>query len=372
LDGSDRLRALETPGSGGRSVNNLARALLEAGASVEIVTLDEAQSGRVSFQGRRLRILAAPYRKRARWRAQDFFRDERRFVREMIADTSGVVVDAQWTYEYALGALALGSRPTLVTARDNPFAVLRHMPSPYRALRASMSVTTRLRAPRLIANSPYLAEAWRRQLLYRKPIPVVPNVVPVAPATGPAREAAPIILDVSAGSRLKNVSALVRAMPRILRHRPDARARLVGPGLDADSEVARSAERLGVRGAIDFVGEVAPEAVADEYARATVFVHPSLEESFGLSVAEAMSHALPTVGGSSAGAVPWVLDGGRAGVLVDVRHHDVIAESVCRLLDDDALRTELGLAAVRRTADFSASSVAARALEVYEKATNEQ
>jgi glycosyltransferase involved in cell wall biosynthesis len=366
LDASDRERALITPGSGGRSVNNLVRALLEAGASVELVTLDEAQSDRVTFEGPRLRILSAPYRVRARWRSKDFFRAERRHVEELVAETSGFVVDAHWTYEYALGALSSPDRPTLVTARDNPFAVLRHTPDLYRLIRAAMSVATRLRGPALAANSPYLARAWRQQLLYRRAIALVPNAVPALSVNGSRQNAAPVILDVSSSSRLKNTGALVQAMPEILRRRPDARMRLVGPGLDGGSDQAELAERLGVREAIDFGGEIAPEAVADEYGRATMLVHPSLEESFGLSVAEAMSHGLPVVGGAGAGAVPWLLDGGRAGLLVDVRSPDAIAEGVCRVLDDVSLREELGSAAMKRASEFSAESVAVRALAVYE------
>lgn len=368
LDGSDRERARGTPGSGGPAVNNLVRALLEAGAVVELVTLDSTRVDRVVFEGRRLRIHVAPYRPRARQRSKDFFRDERRHVRELVAGTSGSVVNAHWTYEYALGALSAPDRPTLVTAHDNPFAVLRRMPDIYRLLRASMSIATRLFVPVLAANSPYLAAAWRRQLLYRQPIPVVPDVVPAAVANGSGRNGTPTILDVSSSSRLKNIGALIRAMPEILCHRPDARARLVGPGLHEGSRHAELAERLGVHEAIDFAGELAPEAVADEYTRATVFTHPSFEESFGLSVAEAMSYGLPVVGGARSGAVPWLLDGGRAGLLVDVRRPDAIAAAVCRLLADASLHRDLGAAAARRASDFSASSVASRALQVYEDA----
>ena len=370
LSGSDRNRALATPGIGGRSVNNLVGALLEAGASVEVVTLDEELSERVTFEGPRLRILSAPYRSCARERGRDFFRAERRHVRDLVAATSGAVVDAHWTYEFALGALACPGRSTLITARDSPFTILRYRPDLYRAIRAALSVVTRLRAPALAANSPYLASIWRRQLLYRKPIAIVPNIIPPAVSSGQAswNGTPPTILDISADGRLKNVAALVYAMPEILRNHPDARARLVGPGLDDGSPLAALAERLGVRDAIVLVGRVDEEAVGSEYAAAVAFVHPSLEESFGLSVAEAMSHALPVVAGSGAGAVPWVLDDGRAGLLVDVRRPGEIAAAVSRLLDDESLRAKLGTAAADRVRSaFSPSVVAEIWLDLYER-----
>ncbi len=374
LSDSARDRALALAGMGGAPlVNNLVHALLEAGCSVELVTLEPDLPERITLEGPRLRILVAPYRSRAQERARDFFRAERRHVEELLVTTSASVVNAYWTYEFALGALASPSRPTIVTAQDAPLTILRYMPDLYRAIRTAMAIATRLRLSTLAANSPYLAKAWRRQMIYGREIPVIPNIVlPVAATSNGANSggAAPTILDVTDTGRRKNVHRLVHAMRQVRLSHPDARLRVVGHGLTRDSPPARLADQLGIQHAVEFLGPVDPDQLVEEYSRATVFVHASLEESFGMTVAEAMSHGLPVVAGARAGAVPWVLDEGRAGLLVDARHPEAIATAVLRLLDDRLLCAALGEAATKRVRSaFSPATVAATWMQLYEDVT---
>jgi glycosyltransferase involved in cell wall biosynthesis len=369
LTGADRKTALAQPGLGGRPVNNLVSALIDAGTCVELVTLAPELTDCLALQGPRLSVLAAPYR--ARHRARDLFRAERRHIERLLAQTSAPVVAAQWTYEFALGALTRGHRPTLVVARDLPLTILRYSPDPYRIIRTLLAAATRMRATQLVANSPYTASAWRRQMLYRREIPVVPNVVMPATAAsnGSSDNRAPVILDVTEHGRLKNAHSLIRAMTAVLSAYPEARLRLVGPGLTRSSPEAQLADRLGVGHAIEFRGRLDGDKVAAEYATATIFVHPALEESFGMTVGEAMSHGLPVIGGVSAGAVPWLLDHGRAGLLVDARYPEAIAAAVCRLIGEPTLRDRLAAAALRRVQEtFSPSVIATQWLRLCDDA----
>ena len=75
-----------------------------------------------------------------------------------------------------------------------------------------------------------------------------------------------------------------------------------------------------------------------------VLVHPSLEESQGMAVIEAMAIGLPVIAGKFSGAVPWVLADGKAGMLVDVRSAKAIAYGMETMADDAGLRRTLALA----------------------------
>jgi L-malate glycosyltransferase len=369
MTGGDRRRADGIAGYRGRSVTELARALIDVGVDVEIATVAEEIEAPTTLEGRRLKLHLAPMR--VRHQARDAFRRERNWLARLISSTEANVVHAHWTYEFALAALDSG-RPAIVTARDAPLTILRYYRDAYRAMRTAMAYVVRLRTRNLTAVSPYLASAWRREMFYRRTITIVPNIVPPVATSSERRSgdsSGPVILEVADSSRRKNVPGLIDAMYHVLRMHPDARLRVIGDGLGEDSPMAQVAERHGVRQAIDFVGPLEPAQLVEEYSRAMAFVHASLEESFGLSIAEAMSHGLPVVAGAQAGGPPWLLEGGRAGLLADTRRPEGIAAAVCRLLDDEDLRAELGNAAAERVrTTFSPAAVIPTWIDLYDRA----
>ena len=180
---------------------------------------------------------------------------------------------------------------------------------------------------------------------------------------------APLILDVADAGKRKNVLRLVRAMPEILDVYPHARLRLVGRGLTSESSLAVAAKRLGVGGSVEFLGRVEVADLDAIYREADIFAQPSLEDSFSMSVAEAMSHKLPIVAGSRSGAIPWLLDQGRAGLLMDVRDASAIARGVTTLISTPQLRRELAsVAQDRARACFSPEAVSAAYLDAYDRA----
>ncbi len=320
---------------GGTALTNLTQAFLDDGHFVEVVTLaPELKGESLVLEGPRLRMFVAPARLRPFHQARDAFREERRNLRRLLHATSGPVINAHWTYEFALAAMGIANRATLVTAHDSPFTVLRYARDRrYRAVRAAMAMALRVRRPPMTAVSPYIAAVWRRQMLYGGRIDVVPNVVPPVRLENRRRIDGhdPTILVVADADRLKNVEVVIRAMPAILASTPRARLRLVGRGLTHASGLARLAERVGILGSVEFVGRVDRGAMAGQYASADMLVHPSLDEACPMSVAEAMAHGLPVIGGRESGGVPWLLDEGLAGLLVDVKNPVDIARGVSEL-----------------------------------------
>ena len=101
---------------------------------------------------------------------------------------------------------------------------------------------------------------------------------------------------------------------------------------------------------------------------ATIFVHPSLEESFGLVLVEAINAGLPVVAGENSGAVPWVLANGEAGILVDVKRPEAIARGIAQLLDDEnATRAIVGRAQEHVAKNFSSEAVCEAYLASYDR-----
>jgi glycosyltransferase involved in cell wall biosynthesis len=347
----------------------LASALLGAGVEVELVTLSPSVSVPLTMSDGPLTVLIGPYRPCGR--ANDVFRAERRNLRALLAQTDGAVVHAHWTYEFAWSILA-DPRPRAVTVHDAPLTILRHMPNAYRTVRAAMAYRVRAGSFRGLAVSPYVARRWRREMLDRRPLEIVPNFVSVGGRkAAPAGGGGPRLVSVGDTSRLKNLRPLLTAFRSVRRRHPAATLCLVGPGLGAQDPMADRARAQGLAGGVEWRGRRDHGSTLDEMAGAHVVVHPSLEESFGMSVAEAMAMGTPVVGGRSSGAVPWLLDHGRAGVLVDVRSPRSIADGLLAVLEDVELADRIGSAAADRIrVDLSEEVVLHRHLRIYEQLTD--
>jgi len=317
------------PGGPPTPVNELAEGLLALGHRVSIYTSSPEVGTTVRLGGEYLDITVIPSRARARARALDFFRSERRELERELKNSAADIIHAHWTYEFALAAIKSGKKPLLITAHDAPLTILRHMPDAYRLIRTAMAIRVRVSIQELTAVSPYLAHRWRREMLYRRPISVIANTVPGLPPAAPAIERGKwVILDVADGSRRKNVRTLLRAFATVVKKYPQAQLRLVGPGLAAEDPIAEWASSRGLDANVAFVGPVDRAHIASEYARASVFCHASREESHGVAILEALDAGLVVIGGAQSGAVPWTLFDGRAGILVDVNRTSAIADGI--------------------------------------------
>jgi L-malate glycosyltransferase len=77
---------------------------------------------------------------------------------------------------------------------------------------------------------------------------------------------------------------------------------------------------------------------------------------------------VPVVAGASSGAVPWLLEGGRSGRLVDVGSAESIADGILAVTQDSALAERYVAAARLRLArDFSTDRVVDGYLREYER-----
>lgn len=344
-------------------IAHLAREYLRLGHDVTIITLREGlDEPRLSLG--KLSVRVGPMRSRGR--ARDFFRDEISTVRTMLVAEDFDVVHAHWTYEFALAALQQNV-PTLVTVHDWAPTVLRYQPDPYRAVRLMMQAKALVKATKLSAVSPYLAR--RVESVYRKSVEVIPNpvVLDSASVRRSDYDAPPTLLAVNNGfGSRKNVPALLRALPRIRSRIPGATLRLMGLGYEPNGDADRWARSEGLSDGVHFDGPMPFAGVAQRMRCASAFVHPALEETFGMVIAEAMAAGTPVVAGRSSGAVPWVA--GAAGVLVDVSDPEAIADAVVSLLSDQHLwvtHSELGQARCQEL--FSVGSVAKAYLRTYDR-----
>lgn len=178
---------------------------------------------------------------------------------------------------------------------------------------------------------------------------------------GPGRP--PTVLYLARVQEGKRPQDFVRAMPAVLDRHPDARFVLAGPDTGALAGTLALAGELGVRDALDVPGGLDGPDVLRQLRAADVFVLPSVQDAFSVSVLEAMSVGTPVVITATTGLAPDVAGAG-AGRVVE-RPQD-IAGAVLELLDP-AANEKASLAAwdlVRRR--FTLDAVVGELLGIYE------
>jgi L-malate glycosyltransferase len=361
---------------------------LRLGHTVSAVTLDYAAplgSPPCILNGPGFDFTVLPGRPRA-WnfngkqlgRALDLFKHERAAVARAVASSGADLVHAHWTYEFALGALDSGL-PHVVTAHDSPRQVLRYTRSPYRALRSLMAREVFAKAQCLTTVSPYMAQ--QLDGLSSEPITVIPNPL-AAYVLGQGRSrsrpsALALGMVCNGWGRLKNAEVALTAFAQFRARHPLASLHLFGQDFGPGQTGQRWAQQAGVQDGLHFVGAVSHVELISRLAELDAVVHPSLEESFGVVLAEALALGLPTLAGHRSGAAPWVLglapDAAERGVdwpqggglVVDVQSVPAVLDGLHQLAGpqyENWSAAGRAMAAAR----FAPNAVAARYLAVFD------
>ncbi|GAA3882675.1 glycosyltransferase family 4 protein [Streptomyces sedi] len=164
----------------------------------------------------------------------------------------------------------------------------------------------------------------------------------------------------------KGLPVLMRALPAILRERPDTRLLVAGRG-DEREALAPLPEELRAR--VEFLGMVSDEDKARLLRSVDAYVAPNTGgESFGIILVEALSAGAPVLA-SDLDAFAQVLDGGTAGELFANEDADALATAAVRLLGDADRRAELTERGSRHVRRFDWDTVGADVLAVYETVT---
>lgn len=177
-------------------------------------------------------------------------------------------------------------------------------------------------ADALLANGAY--GAARLKAVYGRDAVIVPHGVDFAAPTagevaavrtryGFARDAA-VLLTVNQLHPRKRIDLFIRALATVRAAYPAAVGLIVGRGVD-EARLRAEAARCGLNGVVRFAGFVPDADLPAVYRAASVYVHAGRDETFGLSVLEAVWSGIPVVAVDEGGPRD-ILRGGAHGVLV--------------------------------------------------------
>ena len=187
----------------------------------------------------------------------------------------------------------------------------------------------------------------------RRRIVVMPNPIMID-APVPARRAGQLLLNVGRLDPQKDQATLIRAFARIAPRFPGWRLRILGEGHLRGALEALVAE-TGLADRVTLPGTTRDILAA--YAEADAFVLSSAFESFGLVTLEAMAQRLPVVGFADCPGTNELVVCGETGLLVHAGavRAAALAEGMARLMDDAALRLQMGEAGYARAAALVAA-----------------
>jgi glycosyltransferase involved in cell wall biosynthesis len=172
----------------------------------------------------------------------------------------------------------------------------------------------------------------------------------------------------------KGLLNLLRALARAQRIMPRIELRVAGE-VDSDPAYVEACRQFiaehCLETAVTFLGALTAEEMVREYARCTVLALPSKQETAPVVVAEAMAAGRPVVATRRCG-MPYMVEHGGSGLLVDDDDVSGLADALLLVLGDHQLRERMGqrgreLAQAR----FRADLVAQQTRDVYLKILNE-
>lgn len=215
------------------------------------------------------------------------------------------------------------------------------------------------RAERVLCNS----EATAREVHGRLMVPAR-RLVPIRLGFDPGLlrplglERQPFFLVLGRHDPHKNLAQVLRAFAAVPDPGRELRLVLVGPhDRRLTPGLQRLATELGIASRCDWIPWVSDAERLKLLNRCRALLMVSLWEGFGLPALEAMACGAPVIA-ARAGALPEVV--GDAGLLVDPRRPEAIADTMARLGRDPALGRELTAAGPQRAAGFRWSDTAER------------
>lgn len=182
-----------------------------------------------------------------------------------------------------------------------------------------------------------------------------PNRADIAVRRKLACDEEKILMHVSNFRPAKNTQAVVAAFAKVLEVVP-SRLVLVGSGPDVEP-LKRECERLGIAASVSFLGDITH--VEALLAHADCVIQPSVHESFGMVLLEAMASGVPVVA-STEGGIPEVVIEGETGLLAPFDDHRAQALAVLKIFQDAPLQQRLGAAGRKRAEQYFSTATQVR------------
>lgn len=210
--------------------------------------------------------------------------------------------------------------------------------------------------PSLFARQSFISASIPREKLIHIPYGVNLSLF------NPRRKRDDIFRVIFAGGLIlrKGVHYLLQAFAEL--HLPNAELHVIGPASEPMKPFLKKYEGHYRRSDYFSMG-----TLADVYSQGSVFVLPSIEDGFGLVIAQAMACGIPVIATDHTGA-PDIVREGIDGFIIPIRDVEALKEKILYLYENPDIREQMGKNAQERVASgFTWDDYGDRIVKEYER-----
>lgn len=220
------------------------------------------------------------------------------------------------------------------------------------------------RIQHLIVVSPHLKDELKKE--GARNVYVIPNGVDANWFGVPDKSITGRILFVGRIIPVKGLENLIKSMKLVIDKRCDAHLHVVGPTDDSRylNYLQELTKKMGVTEQVDFTGGLSGNALLNEYAESSIFVLPSRDESNPIVVLEAMASGKPVIA-TNVGGIPYMVEDGKNGILVNYGDSNGLAEKILMLMNDKKLRDFVAENGKKTAMMYSWEKISDKTYEVY-------
>jgi len=134
--------------------------------------------------------------------------------------------------------------------------------------------------------------------------------------------------------------------------------------------VTQMIEQSGIKNRVELLGHINHTRLEEELSKASVFLLPSRQENAPMAIAEAMAAGVPVIASNRCG-MPYMIQEGQTGFLIDPESTEQIADCLARLAGSQQLCQQMGQAGRKAALErFHPNAVAKKTLAVYKQICN--
>lgn len=162
----------------------------------------------------------------------------------------------------------------------------------------------------------------------------------------------------------KNFASMIRAFSYVAKRFPKWRLVIFGDGSERD-DLEQLISELSLEDVVNLQGST--QNVQNEMLHASMFVLSSRFEGLPMVLIEAISCGLPVVSYACPCGPKDIITDGIDGFLVPEGDETILAERICRLIEDEELRNRMGAASFERSKDFAIDKIIPMWMNLFEE-----